>query len=140
RSRPWPGQQPRRDRDCHHGRAGGRADKGKARFVEHKGLSSLQHDVAWIVRLGNPDRAFETLDREPLAIVDIKQLTGVEANAAIHKMSCHGGLPGMSMTHVTRRWTSTCSPGRAQATPETCLPYGGVFAALRRCSTRDTDR
>src|SRR5258708_4719913 len=101
-------------------------DKSKARLVEHKGFSSFQHDVAGIVRLRNPDGAFETLDREPLAVIDIKQFAGVEANGASDKMSCHGGLPGMSMTHVIRRWTPT-SPGRAQATPETCLAYGGAF-------------
>ena len=71
------------------GWAGGGAHQREARLVERKGLSCLQHDVARIVRLGNPDGAFETLDREPLPIVDIKQFAGFQASGAVNKMSCH---------------------------------------------------
>src|SRR5262249_4750769 len=77
-----------------------------ARLVEHKGLSGLQHDVAGIVRLGDPDGAFAALDREPLAVVDIEQFAGIQANGAIGEMPRHIGFPCMTGAHVIQSMDS----------------------------------
>src|SRR5499427_9912949 len=83
------GQQLRRDLDRHHSWTGRRADQREARLVEYEGLPPVEHDVARIVRLSDPDRAFEAFDGAPLAVVDIEQLAGVQANRPIGKTSCH---------------------------------------------------
>jgi hypothetical protein len=63
-----------------HSRADRRHDQGETFAIEHEALAGAERDVARIVRLRDPDRAFAASDEESKAAADVEQVARTEVN------------------------------------------------------------
>jgi len=100
------------------GRAGRRTDERETRPVEHERFATLDDDVARVVRLGDPQGAFDAAHPGAFTVIDPDELAGAEALPQVVRMCIHCSH---SLIHPER----ATGNGGASGSRQNCIAVEG---------------